>query len=298
MKRIIIILVLILSFNSVVTTFAQTPEITNGLFYLASTENPDGSWGGTSTSINTDFSSTAECVEVLRILNENNTQAYINAVQWLSIYPVDNAGYIAWKILALHGESADLSSDLNLLLQWRNEDSGWGGYETFFSNNFHTSLALQALKAVNYPDQNVIYSAINYLTDNQNADGGWGFYQGDESSVYMTALVLKTLQQFPLTTDLATAINKSTSYLIAHQNIDGGFGPSTGSGSTVYETALAYIALVGVTTDSTVLGNAINYLNSTQLPNGSWNDDPLSKVKPNLPKMSSKEFNKVWRHIV
>jgi hypothetical protein len=109
-----------------------------------------------------------------------------------------------------------------------------------------------------------------------------------DSEVYYTALISSILQQFPQTTSIATAINKATAYLIAHQNADGGFGASP---STVYETSLAYLALVGQTTDATVLGNAINYLTSTQLPNGSWEDDPystalalraLANVKPNL----------------
>ena len=55
--------------------------------------------------------------------------------------------------------------------------------------------------------------------------------------------------------------------IIAHQNTDGGFGSND---STVYETAYAYLALIGVTTNATVLGNAINYLTSTQLTNGSY----------------------------
>ncbi len=65
------------------------------------------------------------------------------------------------------------------------------------------------------------------------------------------------------------AINKATSYLISKQQADGGW-------VTIYETAWAYIALVGATTDNTVIGNAINYLTTTQFPNGSWNDDPYS----------------------
>src|SRR4030043_443593 len=115
----------------------------------------------------------------------------------------------------------------------------------------------------------------------------------------MTAMVSSTLQQFQRTTSIATAINKATGYLIAHQNADGGFGEGGGTPplqSTVYETAYAYMALISETTDATVLGNAINYLTSTQLPNGSWNDDPystalalraLANVKPNLSITSS-----------
>ena len=144
-------------------------------------------------------------------------------------------GYIAWRILALSEENIDLTPDLNLLLQWQNIDGGWGGYLEFLSSNFHTALTLQALKAINYSDQDTISSALFYLTNNQNTDGGFGFYPEDESNVYMTAMVSITLQQFSLTVDLATAINRATDYLINQQQVDGSWG-------SIYETALAYIA--------------------------------------------------------
>jgi prenyltransferase beta subunit len=169
----------------------------------------------------------------------------------------------------------DTAEDVSKLLSYQNASGGWGEESDFYNINnvLDTLLALQALKKINYPDQNIISSALYYLTSTQNPDGGFGFYQGDDSNVYMTALVSYTLQQFPKTTSLATAINKATSYLVAHQNGDGGFGSSD---SIAYETALAYIALVGETTDNTVLGNAINFLLSTQSLDGSWNQDPYS----------------------
>jgi len=167
----------------------------------------------------------------------------------------------------------DTSSDLSTLLTFQSSDNSWGTDQEFSGNPLDTTLALQALKAIDYHDLDLIGRAIWHLLATQNDDGGWGFYKGDESNVYMTALVSMTLQQFSLTLDIATAINKATDYLIAHQNADGGFGTDL---STVYETALSYIALVGVTTDNTVLGNAVNYLTAAQSADGSWNDDPYS----------------------
>ena len=175
-----------------------------------------------------------------------------------------------------------------MLLSYQNSDGAFGGYKKLRSDIIDSVFALRALKSISYQDNAIIEKIIQFVINNQNSDGGWGFKQGMESKVYYTALISLTLQQFQRTTSIATAINKATVYLIAHQNADGGFG---GSPSTVYETAYAYLALVGVTTDATVLGNAINYLISTQLPNGSWNDDPystalalraLANVKPNL----------------
>ncbi len=205
--------------------------------------------------------------------NQANTQIYQNGILLLQAQAVDYTPYLAQRLILLADSGAALTADINTLMSYRNSDGGWGGYLNYGSANFHTSLALQALKAVNYSDTTVISSALAYLAGTQNTDGGWGFYQGDDSNVYMTALVLQTLSQFSTTYNLSTAINKAASYLIANQNSDGGFGSPS---STVYETSHAYMALAGLITDNTVLGNAINYLSSTQAPNGSWNDDPYS----------------------
>jgi len=269
---------------------AQSTSIDNGLGWLSSSQNLDGSWGGTDDSI----VYTAEVLNALKALNATS-QNYIAGINWLFLQQdkitIDE---LSRQIIALNG---NINTDQLIvsLLSYKKSDGGWGfSPNSLVSNPWDTALALQALKAINYPDQNVIQSAINYLLSTQNTDGGFGFYQGDESNVYMTAMVSSILQQFPQTTSIATAINEATTYLIAHQNTDGGFGEGGGTPplqSTVFETAYAYLALISETTDATVLGNAINYITTTQLPNGSWNDDPystalalraLANVKPNL----------------
>jgi hypothetical protein len=156
-----------------------------------------------------------------------------------------------------------------LLLSYQNPDGGFGGYRKLRSNIVDSVFAMRALKSINYHDSSVIEKIIQFVINNQNSDGGWGFKQETDSKGYYTAIVLLTLQQFQRTTSIATAINKATGYLISQQQTDGSWG-------TVYETSLAYLALVGETTDATVLGNAINHITTTQLPNGSWDDDPYS----------------------
>jgi hypothetical protein len=214
--------------------------------------------------------------------------AYTNGLTWLKNANAESTTYLAPRVKAIVISGGDATTDINTLLSYSDSGSGWGGYRNQASSNFHTALALQALKSANYPAPTVINPALAYLTSTQNPDGGWGFYPsassgqaGADSNVYMTALASATLQQFPQTTNIATAVTKATSYLLAHQNPDGGFGTaSTGSGqgspSTVYETALAYTALVAVSGNTGVLGSAVNYLTATQSANGSWNDDPYS----------------------
>jgi len=260
--------------------FAYDPTINNGLSYLTSTQNADGSWGSETTDTEL-LPSTVSVIETLQVLNQTGTANYSDALLWLQLQGFKTTDYLSERIHALSVSG----TDQDLLISYLDDMTGaWGGDDSPDVDNLDTALALSALKKINYSDRTTMDYAVNYLLSTQNADGGWGLKAGMDSEVYYTALISSTLQQFPRTTSIATAINKATIYLINHQQTDGSWG-------TVYETALAYIALVGETTDGTVLGNAINYLTSTQLPNGSWDDDPystalalkaLADVKPNL----------------
>jgi len=276
-----LLIIAVMTLVNVSPVSAQTQAITDGLSWLASNQNADGSWGGTSADTTTPYHSTTTVIDTLFHLNSTDS-AYTNAIDWISSQQIDNTRYLSLKITSLARAGIDISLELNTILSYKNEDGGFGEYLENTSGISYTTFALnalQALKAINYPDLDLIGRAIWHLLATQNDDGGWGFYKGDESNVYMTALVSITLQQFSLTLDIATAINKATDYLIAHQNIDGGFGSSE---SAVYETALSYIALVGEITDMTVFGSAINYLKVSQLPDGSWNDDgQLSVITAN-----------------
>ncbi len=281
-----LIILAILIFSAVAN--AQSPEITSGLNYLTSVQNADGSWGNeiTDTEI---FSSTVSVIEALQVLNQTGTSNYSNALTWLQSQGLEITDYLSERIHALSVSG----TDDDLLLSYLDDLTGaWGGYADFKVNNLDTLLALQALKKINYRDQNVISAALYYLTSTQNPDGGWGLKKGMDSEVYYTALVLNTLSQFKSIYNLQTPITKAVAYLLTKQNSDGGFGSSP---STVYETALAFEALIasgGVGADNaSAVQNAINYLTSTQLPNGSWNDDPystalalhaLADVQPNL----------------
>jgi len=221
MKRGIIFFICFIQIIFISSAFAQSTQITNSLNYLISTQNPDGSWGTDISGIEI-LPSTVSVLETLQVLNQNNTSNYTNALLWLQLQGLETTDYLSERIHAL----SVAGTDEDLLISYVDEiyTGAWGGDDSPDVDNLDTLLALQALKKINYSEQNMINSGIEYLKNNQNADGGWGLKQGMDSEVYYTALVLSTLQQFSLTTTLATAINKATSYLIAHQNPDGGFG--------------------------------------------------------------------------
>ncbi len=297
----VVFLLVLYSFS---LSYAQSQQITNGLIYLSTSQNPDGSWGSDTSGAEL-LPSTVSVMETFQLLGQTGTANYSNALTWLQSQGLNTTDYLSERIHAL----SIAGTDDDLLLSYLDEfDYAWGGYDDFDINTLDTALALQALKTVNYSDSTVINSAIDYLISSQNPDGGWGLCQSSslgcadgegDSNVYMTALVSSTLQQFPQTSAIATAINKATNYLIAHQNADGGFGANAASAapaSTVYETALTVIAIINAGQVSnlplqTTIQNALIYLSSTQLPDGSWDEDPystalairaLASIKPNL----------------
>jgi large repetitive protein len=247
--------------------YAQLPQISSGLGYLSSSQNPDGTWQTDTTSVET-TAATVTVLETLKLLNQTAGTTYTTGTAWLQAQSPQSVDYIAERLhlLALTDARALIpSADAT--------GGGWGGDAGYTTNFLDTALSLQALNAANYTDSTIINPALTLLTASQNPDGGWGFYKGDGSNVYMSALVSATLQQFPQMSPIATAVGKASGFLLAHQNPDGGFGSSP---STVYETALAFEALAAVYTGSTVLGNAVNYLTTTQAANGSWDDDPYA----------------------
>lgn len=267
MRRCIVFIALLLQMLLASIVFAESTQVTNGLNYLASSQNADGSWtAGDESAI-----ATAEAIETLKLLKQTGTANYANALSWLQNQSLESTNHIAERIYSL----AAGGTDSTVLISYMDELAlAWGGYNDFTVDNLDTASALQALKSINYGNQTTIQSAINYLLAHQNTDGGWGFDNGDVSNVYMTAVVIKTLSQFKNTYNLQNQINNGAAYLLSKQNADGGFGSST---STAYETGLAMEALIASGVNlSSASQPAINYLASTQLADGSWAVDPYS----------------------
>lgn len=276
MKRAVFLLILIIPFIILSPSFAQSPAITNGLSYLSTTQNPDGSWYGAVTRGM--FPTTVASIETLSLLGQGNTESYSNAVTWTQSQNLETTDFLSERIHALSTPGTDL--DLALSYVDGVYTGAWCGYKDYEVNILDTALTISALKKINYPDLDTISSALFYLTNNQNADGGFGSYAGDDSSVYMTAVTLNALISYSDVFDLESEINKAVAYLLTKQNPDGGFGSggvNPAPTSTTYETAMAFEALIASGADISVAAQpAIDYLLSSQLPDSSWNDDPYS----------------------
>ncbi len=299
LKRLLFSIIVILSMAGY--SSAQSATISNGVDWLIANQNADKSWGGATASV-TLFNATAAAISALKICG-NTGSSVVDGLSWLNGQTPDSVNFAADRLLTNAIVGHDTTSDLNQLITWKNSIDGAWGLDGEYSNDIlEIAITLQALHAVNYADYTNIFQAVNFLTTTQNSDGGWGASTGDASNAFVTAHVFKALNVYSSVFINQNSINQASTYLLTKQNADGGFATSTGSGqgsspSKVYETALSIRSLIESGQGRTQsIQSGINYLTSSQLADGSWNDDPystalaiqaLAEARPNLTVASS-----------
>lgn len=114
MKKCIFSLVVVLVVGFTQICFAQTPEITNGLSYLNSVQNVDGSWGGDS-SASEQVPATLAALETLQQLELTTDSSYFSASSWLQNQNLTTSDQIAGRIQTLLAGGADLDILLSYL---------------------------------------------------------------------------------------------------------------------------------------------------------------------------------------
>lgn len=268
--RIIVGLALIYSMSATQVN-AQQVAIDDGVAYLRSAQSPDGSWGGTATSLKPVLQTTTSTARTLQLLGVTDN-SLTNALGFLSAQTPDTVDDLARQLEVLAESGTDVSGLVASINSAQQADGGWGidlGM-LFPSEVVDTLSALQALKAVNSLDSSTTSTVLGYLLRNQNIDGGWGVTQGHPSEIFYTShalLVLKGLQQsFNLNTSLSTG----RQFLETRQNLDGSFGDS------VFETAQSFQALIRYVLNPVSHDAVTSYLTSTQLADGSWDENAYS----------------------
>ena len=250
-----------------ISLFSQEISITNGVQWLKSTQNPDGSW----STPPTDFTDTCEVTNTLHYLGLIDV-IYSAAINWISGKTSVNTDELSRKIEVFANSGIDVTELVVQLVSYQNSDGGWGVAEGFSGDVLDTSLVLLALFSCNYSDSVVIGNGVNFILSQQNLDGSWGFEDEGEGNIYLTSLVLSVLQEYQSRlgiaySELSKAINKGANWLLNKQNSDGSFG------SSIFETSLSYSALIRTTYAPEQLQKTIEYIKNTQLDNGSWNNN-------------------------
>jgi hypothetical protein len=261
--------------------------IQDGIDYLEANQDESGLWG---TDKETPYRDSKVIVDVLARLAANHTvdpeilDAGYQAVYYVSTSSTD---YLARKIIA----SASVNDGvvypnlIDSLVNMQNSDGGWGYQKYYGSNTLETSLAIKALVAASYedPEPSVLTPAGTFLVETQNndpinGDYGWAFVGEGDSRVLFTAhavTALSALQDNYTGYDFSTQIENAFVWLKNAQHGDNGFG-SNESYSNAYETGLAICAMVAQDPAAPAVRDAWDYLENTQLLNGSWDSDAYS----------------------
>jgi hypothetical protein len=143
-------------FFTATTAFAASPAVQNGIDYLGNTQNGDGSWGATPTSLTSVLHTTCVAMDALRFLGEGGNTPFLNGRDFLAGESPTVTELVARRMIALAGLGTDLSSELAEVLARQNTDGGWGADAGFDSNVLDTALAVRALYASGFPEGRLV----------------------------------------------------------------------------------------------------------------------------------------------
>lgn len=251
-----------------VTGVGDPAPVDRGITWLLSNQNPSGSWG---RHPSLELLETATAVDTLRVFGVSSTTVS-RATSWLAAQPARNSDFLARKISTLNRMNQDVGS-LTFELQKQiipiaDLSPGWGLTVFHGRDPLDTALALDALQLSRASGVNVdgiLSTLFNIL---QNSDGGWGVGDDTPSDVNVTAHVLPALEPRSSFSSVRARIDLAVTWLMTQQHADGGFGNSE---STVYETALTAFALHTLDRQPAAVQQAVDFLITRQLPDGSWN---------------------------
>jgi subtilase family serine protease/fibronectin type 3 domain-containing protein/flagellar hook assembly protein FlgD/Tol biopolymer transport system component len=256
--------------------------IGDGLAWLQSQQQPDGSWWDKPATAMRD---TTAVVETLLPL-ASDFIGREQAVQWLLAQSLQSTDYRARQTRAL-GKLQTLlkplgkvqqdafkgltDTQLGTLIGEQHDDGGWGLATSYASDPFDTALVLLALSTLEdmerlpFDGPSIRAAALQYLAGSQHADGGWSAVANGPSRLYVTTHVLAALQTYDPKQE---GIEGALRWLASRQYDDGGFGDGPG---TLHETAQALRTFIAFQAIETIrAAEAMDYLLSRQQTSGSW----------------------------
>jgi squalene cyclase len=254
----------------IVSPLTALGGITEGIGWLATQPNANGSFGGTPTSLATEVRSTAEVIRAYQELGQQSQPAYLPALSFLNNdTAADQTRFLARKITVNAKAGNDVTALVNTLTANQSTDGGFGNRAGDASSILDTALVLEALAAANYTSSSVAVGSIGYLLNKQLASGGW-VDGANDPSVYLTALSFRALWFYRNTnTNVPAALARARDFLLSQRDASGTWGEP-------FNTALVLTALVPYLPDLSSVTNSISSLQSAQLANGSWVNDPYT----------------------
>ncbi len=207
---------------------AAAEETPSAASKLISSQNADGSWGGTEKGSESQIYTTAKVLEGL-IYYGGEPGAVDNGIVWIELQdPEDTAGLSeVIGVLYLSGRSPD--TRLSKLKEYQNEDGGWGKTVEFKSTPWYTGGAIIALAPFeDYLDASI--AGGEYLLSEQGPDGDF------EDSALITSNCIYALVLLYNSTereDFAWAAIRGYEWLNKTAEADGGWDSTVSTSNSV-----------------------------------------------------------------
>ncbi len=263
-----------------------------GLAWLFQHQRGDGSWAGAAGLDLPAISAALTAFLNAGIQRGNNFKAAVGKLANSQPASIDGK---ARQLATLRLAGNDVTFFVTQLTIARNQSIAWGSLAGYASSPADTALALSALiDAGGYSSSDVQTGLCAAVLTTQRSGGGWS-YQGQgtnppsnatSASIVPTAYAILVLRKAITSLGLSqitcsgtqyvlsTVTGNGVAFLLTKQNAsDHGFGED--GASAALETALAYLAIQAVNPSHSALAPAQGYLIGSQLPNGSWANDPF-----------------------
>jgi hypothetical protein len=252
---------------SLVLPLSALADIAGGANWLATQQTSNGSYTN-ATAVVDPFQSTAQTLLAFQSLGETTRPGIPAAVSFLGTQTNDNVRYLARAIEYQAQAGSNVAALVTTLLTHRNTDGGFGFQPGYPSTVLDSAYALQALATASYSGPEVSV-AVGYLLNRQQANGSWVDGETDQF-VYWTAQSFRALWSYRSTyAQVSPALTKARDFLLSQRDGAGSWGEQ-------FNTALVLTALIPYLPDTSLIANSITTLQSAQLSNGSWANDPYA----------------------
>jgi hypothetical protein len=238
-------------------------DVASGMEWLVQQQQADGSFY-TSTTTATPVQATGEALLTLYGQATLTPATTTDALGFLDTQADLNAEDMARRTRIAAQQGATTATALAALWSTVNPQLGLGDYANHDSGILATADALRALTAAHAPVDTAANQALAWLMGVQATEGGWALAP-NAASVFVTAQVLAAIEPFRFQFNLGTHVSDGTTWLLQQQSSSGWGSPT--------DTALALLAIIPVTTDSSLYQTGINALKNAQLADGSWDND-------------------------
>jgi hypothetical protein len=242
----------------------------DGTLFLLGRQQADGGW--VSANVRR-AQATAEALLALQALGTAGAPRTAAAAFLESIPPADT-DHRARQVLALLGERHDVSAAVAQLLADTAAEGGWGLTSDLSGDPVDTALVLSALAGAPAVPADVLTRGLTALLAGQRADGRWPCVDQGESDLFCTGVAVQALAAYRALFFLEPQLAAATGFLRSQVNADGSIGP--GGADALLQTASAALGLAAARATAGERLTVIQYLQSQQAADGSWDGDPYA----------------------